>query len=405
GPDYAPGNSVCSVGAITGGPCSLRAALTEAYLNLAGQDIIINLDSETYLLTIPPDTANDIHSGDLDIPDNGSVYSITVGTNDPLNRAVIDGNQLDRVFRIGEGVNINLANLVVRGGLLLVSTGTFSGGAGILNDGNLHLDNVIIEDNEARCQEEGCSINIIGGAVLNYGDITMRDSTIQNNLCKNYSAIFNTAPDGNVVILNSTIANNHAINVWTIGNYSTMHIRNTTISDNTSGNTELNYAGIINYDPAYLVVESSTFANAGRYASIFNHGNVRIKDSIFMALPAQFASNCFNDGTWTSMGYNIFSDEPYNVLPAAGDYFDTDPLLSFLGSWGGPTKTRALKPGSPAIDHRPDDCDTIPFSPLIPPETLTIDQRYFDRNDGKCDTGAFEGSLEISDIFLPLFVK
>ena len=405
GADFAT-NSVCSVGHITDGPCTLRAALSEAYWNLEYQDIIINLNPETYLLTIPPDLTNKIHTGDLDIPDTTFSNTITITTNDPQNRAVIDGNQLDRVFRIGEGVHIVLENLVVRGGLLLSSTVSSAGGAGIKNEGNLKLYNVIIEDNVARCKVDGCTTYIVGGAILNYGDIIMSRLTIQNNSSPSASAIFNTVP-GRIVISNSTIANNHATDLWSLINYAYLHIGNSTISDNTGGNTESNFVGIANYGTSTLVIQSSTFANEGRFAGVYNssEADVTLKDSIFMALPAPSGSNFNTTGTWTSLGYNIFSDATFPST-STGDLINTDPLLGYLGAWGGPTMTKPLKPGSPAIDHRPGDCEII-SNPLYLSigTTLKFDQRYFDRNDGLCDTGAFEGIMENLKIFLPLLIN
>ena len=60
-------NSVCSVDAPTGGPCTLRAAIAEAEGNILYTDVIINLPAGNYLLTIPPDGTNDVNSGDLNI--------------------------------------------------------------------------------------------------------------------------------------------------------------------------------------------------------------------------------------------------------------------------------------------------------------------------------------------------
>src|SRR5262249_43905582 len=61
-----------------------------------------------------------------------------------------------------------------------------------------------------------------------------------------------------------------------------------------------------------------------------------------------------------------------------------DPLLQPLGNYGGPTKTMALLPGSPARDAGRD-------SGLGPPLNLTTDQRGLARKSGAhVDIGAFE---------------
>jgi CSLREA domain-containing protein len=395
--DYAPGNSVCSANEITGGPCTLRAAIYEAYLNVPYSDVIINLDADTYRLTIPPSMPNNINSGDLDIPNSSSIYTITINTNDPNNRAVIDADGLDRVLRIGEGVRIKLENIIIRGGLLSLSDESPEG-AGILNRGKLELHNVIIEDNQARCAQEPCPY-VAGGGILNDGEVIMTSSTIHNNTSPDGSAIFNSSL-GRFVILNSAIAHNQAINNWTIINNGYMHFRNATVSNNTANS----FIGLINHGD--LVVESSTFANAGKRASITNtsSGTVWIEDTILVALPALSTYNCDNGGNWNSNGYNIFSDSTC-LGSAGGDLVNTDPKLGPLGHWGGPTMTRPLQAGSPAHNHRPTACTTIPYLPTIPPEDLPFDQRYVDRIDGKCDTGAFEGTAEIPKLFLPLVLK
>src|SRR5262249_6298209 len=50
-----------------------------------------------------------------------------------------------------------------------------------------------------------------------------------------------------------------------------------------------------------------------------------------------------------SLGHNISNDGSGN-LTAAGDLPNTNPLLGPLANNGGPTQTRALLPGSPAIN-------------------------------------------------------
>ncbi len=51
-----------------------------------------------------------------------------------------------------------------------------------------------------------------------------------------------------------------------------------------------------------------------------------------------------------SRGYNLSNDPTAAVLDQPTDWIATDPLLRPLADNGGPTKTHALKPGSPALD-------------------------------------------------------
>ncbi|MDB6038278.1 MAG: hypothetical protein JWM99_2119 [Verrucomicrobiales bacterium] len=87
-------------------------------------------------------------------------------------------------------------------------------------------------------------------------------------------------------------------------------------------------------------------------------------------------SNCF--GVLIDKGNNLSSDSSCQFT-APGSFNDTDPRISSLGDYGGPTPTMALLPGSPAIDHG--------LAIYCPP----TDQRGIIRPFGSgCDIGAFE---------------
>jgi hypothetical protein len=392
GPDFVI-NSVCSVGDPTTGPCTLRAAVSEAEGNVPSQDVVINIPGGNYLLTIPPDETNDGNSGDLNIyPSSSSDFTITINGID-TEPAVIDANQLDRVFNIGT-VHITLNNIVIRGGYMQV-TENLTFGAGIRSYGYLTLDHVVIEENTLDCGPENCAFWAYGGGIYSGGgSLDIIDSTIQNNSSPDSSAIYNTSAALNISY--STVRNNYANRGNVIYNIGALfNIINSTLA----GNTSLGTAGIMNYGNLYIA--SSTFANAGIAASIdHRYGSVTIRDSIFYAAPrlAGISYNCFiypEDLPWTSLGHNIYSDDS---CPAdgAGDLINTDPLLGELDWWGGPTMTMPLLSASPAIDHRAGVCLDVTGAPLLD------DQRYIPRSDGQCDTGAYEGFIYPVKLFHPL---
>ncbi len=398
-------NSVCSIGSVTGGACTLRAAIAEANAIINTFDIVIELPAGNYDLAIPPEGINEITSGDLNFEGDQSLHSITLRCSDP-EPAVIDAKLLDRVIQIESDAVVYLENIVVRGGLLSWTGDIdFHDGAGILNYGTTTLNNVVIEDNEARCGQESCpSMNISGGGILNAGsgEMIIVDSMIRNNESVVGSALSNAGGSGGIILKNSTIYSNHASEGFTISSYAYLHIRNSTISGNTAAPGYI--VGISNNN--YLILESSTIANSGRASSIHNApgGTVQIKDSIlqFEGIPGY--GNCENYGTWISDGYNIFSDDTCPTT-GTGDLGNTDPQLFMLSDWGGPTLTIPLQTGSPAEDHRPGPCMTIPESPALPSVELTEDQRHFLRDDGACDSGAFEGIIEVLPVYLPLILK
>ena len=89
-----------------------------------------------------------------------------------------------------------------------------------------------------------------------------------------------------------------------------------------------------------------------------------------------------------SNGYNLSSDGTCN-FNGAGDLNSTNPKLGKLVNNGGPTKTRALLAGSPAIDAgNPAGCTDGNGN------VFSTDQRGFQRPDpddtGGCDMGAYE---------------
>jgi hypothetical protein len=80
-------------------------------------------------------------------------------------------------------------------------------------------------------------------------------------------------------------------------------------------------------------------------------------------------------GTITSAGHNIESANTCGFA-AVGDLINTNPILGPLQSNGGPTFTRALLAGSPAIDAAT--------------ACSAQDQRGSPRSGAACDIGAYE---------------
>ena len=88
--------------------------------------------------------------------------------------------------------------------------------------------------------------------------------------------------------------------------------------------------------------------------------------------------NC--SGPAMSLGGNVLQPGTCDWSLHAGDVVDAQPRLSAIAEGGGPTATRALRPGSPAVDLIPEPGCTVDF-----------DQRGVGRPQGAgCDAGAFE---------------
>jgi hypothetical protein len=107
-----------------------------------------------------------------------------------------------------------------------------------------------------------------------------------------------------------------------------------------------------------------------------SNSNLRLQNTIIAF--STNGSNCF--GPLIDDGNNISTDASC-PFTAPGSLSNTDPVLSPLADFGGPTLTMALLAGSPAIDHA--------LSSFCP----ATDQRGHSRPHGAgCDVGAFESS-------------
>ena len=117
------------------GNSSLRAAIMEAN-QLDGDDTILLIPG-TFRLTIAGAGEDAAASGDLDIV-NDSITIIGAGAD----QTFIDAAQLDRVFDIKPGATLDLKNLTILGGDAIL-------GGGVLNQGTLTTENVVIRSNTA----------------------------------------------------------------------------------------------------------------------------------------------------------------------------------------------------------------------------------------------------------------
>jgi hypothetical protein len=135
---------------------------------------------------------------------------------------------------------------------------------------------------------------------------------------------------------------------------------------------------------------------------------VKIRNSIVVSNPADPSPDI--SGTLISSGYNLFQDNSGATFnPTTRPQHATDKTLSVndltslfaypvrLQDNGGPTRTLALPPDSPAVDQIPlDACHiSVPIRNFlgtpVAQYTITTDQRGVKRPQGKaCDIGAFE---------------
>jgi CSLREA domain-containing protein len=374
-------------GVCTAGDCSLREAIFAAN-DLAGPDTIEFAAG----VFAPPKPVQQIILS-VDLPHLFIDDDLTI--NGPgARQLLINGNDDDRIFLIGANRLVSIRNLAILNGH--VKFGSIGqnpnpdcAGGGIKNHGDLTLNRVRLYLNQADCQ---------GGGIFNYGTLTIVYSIISNNYSNQYGGgIY--SQNGTVKIANSTVTDNEA--QFGGGGIrsdadSELYLNNATISHNTAGN------------------------EGGGIAS-YTHQGLPINKWMRNTIVANNNAPSYHDllGVFNSQGSNLIRVNSANVsFPVGspnnkGDYVGTfvtplDPKLGPLQDNGGLSNTRALLPGSPAID-KGDSCVTwtscVDNKPPIP---LVYDQRFtgFARNSGaSVDIGAFEvdsiPTLSVSNVNLP----
>jgi hypothetical protein len=273
------------------------------------------------------------------------------------------GGSLGRVVTISSAAaHVTLSGVTITNGF------SFRDGAGIINNGVLILLRSAVSGNLTQfpcrsgqqCVLRGGGIFNAAGAILTIGNSTVSGNHLSIPGC----SVFDCATAGGGIY-----------------NGGTLVLYNSTISGNTAG-PGAHGSGI--YNGGTATIRNSTLSGNGPGVGAGIDGTATVENSI-VANGIQ-STNC--DGTVTSNGYNLSSDDSCNFTNA-GDLNNTDPMLGPLQYNGGPTQTMALPSGSPAVDAgNPNGC-TDNLGHL-----LKTDQRGKPRPDAEetagCDMGAYE---------------
>ncbi|MBL8801120.1 MAG: right-handed parallel beta-helix repeat-containing protein [Planctomycetes bacterium] len=348
---------------------------------------------------------------------SGSVVVVPSGATATIDRVWIRSGAA--VF--GGGVNnagtLTLLNSTVSGN---VCTGVFSGaGGGIGSTGELTLINTTVSGNTSNSYQGG------GGIYATGGPVTLINSRIRDNWTNGVLGSFatyggsgsgvqvrfgasltitNCTVSGNVI---STSGGGYGAGVFA---YSTpLVVDSSTISGNSNGyvgggivaascnpTTFRNSTITNNYGTGLVTSSSSPFpttvlnctiaSNTGiLYPGGWAHtssGAAQVRNTIiasnFGSVPAQPNIS----GSFQSLGHNLIGNPTGGVGFTNGVLGDqvgvANPGLAPLANNGGPTQTRALLPGSPAINAG----DPLVFE--------LFDQRGAPRSAGSADIGAFE---------------
>jgi len=372
--DLEPGNGLCVAGLLIFPPfvfplCTVRAAIEESNA-LPGPDVI-HIQEGNYRLTLAGTQENMALTGDLDITED------LVIRGNGVEKTIIDGNSLDRVFDIPvENVSVTMKQLTVTNGVLPNRLpADQKGGGGIRNRGNLKLSGVVIASNRVR----GSDVGDAGGGLYNESNCILTNSTFTGNRGSTGGGIHN-AGGGSLSISASAIHDNIALAGGGLSNDGLATLINVTISGNHANSNSYPAGGGI-HNTSHLEMLQSTIASntsSGHGGGIYNEGDAVLTNTI---VAGNSKPNCFPARPLLSRGNNLEDGDSCMLDTCRSDLINTDPELDPLQNHGGPTLTHGLLIGSPAVD-RGRDLSSI---------GITEDQRGFPRPDGTLfDIGAFE---------------
>ena len=365
---------------------------------------------------------------------DGTALSITsdvIISGPGADKLTIDANALSRVFSVDGGVTAEISGLTITGGFV------YGTGGGVLNSGNLTLENVSVVGNSA--YGAGGGIYVVGGGSLTVlgselknnsaysgggaivaglgSNLQVEDTWFHGNSASGTSGAYGGAilayvGVGNLFsIYNSTLNANSAVAGGALAIYGhgttiapmVARIENSTFSGNTASAGgaialervagTLTDVKIVNATVAYNTATHSSAGGGGIYNS--NGVSVTVQNSI---IAENTAANTSTHDVWGSLvgdgtsrhniigqaGTSGLTHNPTVTGNKVGTSTRINPLLAPLGDYGGKTKTHALLVGSPALDAGSDALATA------------FDQRGYDRDQDQPDVG--DGIGGTSDI-------
>jgi hypothetical protein len=290
------------------------------------------------------------------------------------------------LFNVNAGIAVNISGLRLTGG------NSMQGGA-IDTFGALDVVNCTIDHNTATLGGGG------GIAIEPGGSLVLKDSYISGNTAPASGSLGGGvySDDGYVTMVNSSFDSNSASSGGGFGIAGIDYSPTATLDNCTFFNSAATGAGrgggaiAVNAysQPVAVQLNSCTIANnssAGTtggvalYGGDSIHSSVGYQDCIFAN---NSGSNLYCDtsggfqGTLSSGGNNLSTDNSGNLNPGMGDLPSANPALGPLGNYGGPVPTISLLPESQAIGKG------------VSISGLTFDARGMNRA-GTIDIGAFQ---------------
>lgn len=379
--DGGIGDGVCATAT---GDCTLRAAVQEANATLGADTITFSVNSVTLSTGGRFEDAAD--TGDLDITDDVTIdgSGVTIGADPDFD---------DRIFHIVSPAKATVENVTVTGGEEI-----YGGGIAVTEGAALDLSGSTVQNNTAVDLSDHFPF-ALGGGIYNAGSLTVTKSTIRENYSQTVAGSAHSSGGGlyNVgaaTITFSTIDSNYTSSpggtpdnggggVYNDGN---LTLTNNTISGNSTNGFGL--GGGISNGSTVTVTNTTIYDNSAIAGdNLFNRsgGNFYVKNTIVATSSGR--PNCLAEpgSLLNSQGSNLEYPGPSCGFTGTGDIQNQDPGLGPLTTNGGPTKTRALLAGSPAID-----AGTNTGCPATDQREITRPQDGDNNGSATCDIGAFE---------------
>lgn len=339
------------------GNCSLVEAVRAANTDSAVDACTAGDGADT--LVLPPDSmftfeeANDgasalpLISSELTVQGNGAV----------IERSDAGGTPYFRLLHVGGSGMVNMTAVTLQNGLL--SSSGPAGGA-LLNEGSLELNEVTISDNVA----------IDGAGIHNAGSLELNRSSLTDHW--GGAALHNES--GTAIVNESAIYANFGHGGGGINNNASLVLNQSTVSGNVSNGS----GGGIKTSGSLTLNHSTVTSNWADYKAtkVFPGGGIDASGSSSLTLNHSIISgnsgasfggqDIHTNGTVNADSFNLFGSDSVTTsssisgfapgptdLTATSDGTHPTPfgdICGFLANNGGPTLTRALVAGSPAID-------------------------------------------------------
>lgn len=323
------------------GACTLRAALQQAG-GFPGDDTII--------FDLPVASTIELTKGTLNIATGlGSISIVGPGeANLTVQPATSSG--FFAVFTVTQNgsVEVNISNLSIAKGR--------RGGIAINSIATVNLDRVTVRDNEN---------NPFGGGILNAnGELNLTRCTVRNNTATGGGGGVSTSAPTVLRITDSTINDNRAPQGGGIRSGGPTTVINSTITRNVSpaspGGFVATGGGILSFSSLSLTNATVSHNSADFGGGIQTVNEATIRNTLIAENTAGFGPDVSADSETpvTSLGNNLIGNgsQAAGFIPGLNeDLVGTaaSPINAMLGPLqnnGGPTSTRNLLPGSPAID-------------------------------------------------------